>query len=157
MPHATPSSYLESKVKTASSAQLHLMLIEGALRFCTKAKQELEKNNEGHANEAMLRAMDIVGEMLAGVRGGESDINQKLVELYQFLFYTLTSAYVNTDASKLSDVMRILEFERETWQLACERVQTEQGGKAQSSKPSTPVVAPHVSQPTTSQGVSFEV
>lgn len=157
MPQATPSSYLESKVKTASTAQLHLMLIEGALRFCTKAQLELEKNNEGHANDAMLRAMDIVGEMLAGVRGGQSEINQKLVELYQYLFYTLTSAYVNTDATKLGDVMRILEFERETWQLACERVQTEQGDKVQPKPSSTPIVAPHVSQPSASQGVSFEV
>ncbi|MCO6043779.1 flagellar export chaperone FliS [Aeoliella sp. ICT_H6.2] len=156
MPQANPSSYLESKVKTASPAQLHLMLIEGALRFCTKAQHELGDNNEGHANEAMLRAMDIVGEMLAGVRGGESDINQKLCELYQFLFYTLTSAYVNTDATKLSDVMRILEFERETWQLACERAHTQQKGNARPTT-STPIVAPHIAQPTTAaQGLSFE-
>lgn len=156
MSQANPSSYLESKIMTASAPQLHLMLIEGAIRFCTKAQQELEKNNEGFANEAMVRAIDVVGELLAGVRGGESDINQKLSELYLFLFHTLTSAYVNTDSVKLADVVRILEFERETWQLACQRVQEEE----QSAKPAkSPIVAPHVTTAnlkSTETGLSLE-
>ena len=109
MSQPTPSNYLEHKVMTASPPRLHLMLIEGALRFCLKAEQQLEQGNEGYANDAMMRAIDIIGEMLVGVRSGESDINTKLSELYLFLFQTLTSAYVNTDATKLADVMRILD------------------------------------------------
>ncbi|WP_425400531.1 flagellar export chaperone FliS [Aeoliella sp.] len=160
MSQANPSTYLESKVMTASPAKLHLMLIEGGLRFCLKAQKDLEENNEGYANDAMMRALDIIGEMLVGVRGGQSDINQKLCDLYQFLFYTLTSAYVNTDAVKLADVIRILEFERETWQLACERAHADDSSEppAEHKKPAkTPVIAPHVAQATTpTQGLSFE-
>ena len=116
-----PSHYLESKILTASPPRLHLMLIEGAIRFGRKAEQHFEEGNEGYANESMVRSIDILGEMLAGVKHSKSEINKKLTDLYQFLFLTLTSAYVNTDAAKLADVLRILEFERETWQLACEK------------------------------------
>lgn len=149
-----PASYLESKVRTASPAQLHLMLIEGAIRFCTKAQQQLDSNNEGLASEAMVRGIDIVAELLAGVRGGESDINQKLSDLYLFLFHTLTSAYVNSDAVKLVDVLRILEFERETWQLACQRAHGEESPANPAAAPV--VVAPHVSPATTAGGFSLE-
>lgn len=151
-----PKSYLESRVMTASPAQLHLMLIEGAIRFGTSAKQELANNNEGRANEAMLRAIDIIGEMLAGVRGGQSDINQTLGDLYQFLFHTLTSAYVNTDAQKLEDVLRILEFERETWQLACERAHAEAKQQPSGDAVKAPIIASHIATPTSSGGLSLE-
>lgn len=118
MANVQRKEYLESKIRTASAPQLHLMLIEGAIRFCRRADTDLEANNEGSANEALLRGLDIVSEMLAGVRHSEDDLNVKLSELYKYLFYTLTSAYVNADRTKLADVLRILEFERETWQQA---------------------------------------
>ncbi|QDU57627.1 flagellar export chaperone FliS [Aeoliella mucimassa] len=156
MSQAKANVYLESKVMTASPAQLHLMLIEGAIRYCTKADQQWEKNNEGFANEALVRAIEIVGELLAGVRSGKSEITQKLSELYFYLFSTLTSAYVNGDRGKLADVMRILEFERETWQLACQRVHQSQ---EQEPPKSTTIVAPHVvaSEPNAVEsGFSFE-
>lgn len=159
MSQAQPSSYLESKLRTASPAQIHLMLIEGAVRFCTKAQQELEGNNEGLANEAMVRAIDIVGEMLAGVRGGDSDINKKLCDLYQYLLATLTSAYVNTDIAKLADVLRILQFERETWKLACQRVHGDSQAAKQSpakAATTTPIVAPQLGSPVPTEGFSLE-
>lgn len=155
MSQPKPTDYLESKLKTASSAQIHLMLIEGAVRFCTKAELELEKSNETLANESMVRAIDIVGEMLAGVGAGQSEINHKLRDLYQYLLGTLTSAYVNTDRAKLADVLRILQFERETWRLACQRVSDD-------GKPSTPaegkptIIAPQTNVPMPAEGFSLE-
>lgn len=139
MSQVHPKQYLESRIQTASAPQLHLMLIEGAIRFCRQAEFEIKANNEGNANQALLRALDIVSELLAGVRHDDSDLNQKLASLYQYLFYTLTSAYVNTDSAKLADVLRILEFERETWQLAVAKVRGEQ-------RPATPVVGQHLAE-----------
>jgi flagellar secretion chaperone FliS len=137
MSHPHPKQYLESRVQAASAPQLHLMLIEGAIRFCRQAEFEFKANNEQNANQALLRSLDIISELLAGVRHDESQLNQKLAGLYQYLFYTLTSAYVNADTEKLADVLRILEFERETWQLAVAKVRDEQ-------RPATPIVAPHL-------------
>jgi len=150
-----PSHYLKDRVLTASPPRLHLMLIEGALRFGNQAQQHLEKNDEEQANEAMVRAIEILGEMLAGVRHSDSEINQKLSELYQFLFYTLTSAYVNTDAAKLADVLRILEFERETWRLACERAASAETSDGEAAA-ATPVVAQHLASPSPTNGLSLE-
>lgn len=153
MSSAKQNEYFKSKVLTASAPQLHLMLIEGAVRFCRQAEQQLEANNEGHANEAMLRALDIISEMLAGVRHSESDINTKLADLYQFLFYTLTSAYVNTDRQKLADVVRILEFERETWLQAVQKIAVDTPEK---QAPTPHIGSDHVGSGPAAESFSFE-
>ncbi len=143
--------YLESKVKTASSAQLHLMLIEGAVRFARQAEQAMLRDEEAKANAALTKVIDVVAEMLAGVRHADTEINRRLEELYQYTFATAVSAYVNFDSGKLADVLRVLEFERETWRLACERVH------ASAAKPGAPIPAAHLAPMQTPAGVSFQV
>lgn len=154
MSQSKTSQYLESKIMTASPAQLHLMLIEGAIRFCRKAEQDLEAGNEGFANEAMVRAIEIIAEMMAGVRHSEDDVNVKLGDLYQYLFTTLTSAYVNTDATKLKDVLRILQFECETWRMACDSIGQEDS--APQATPTPVVATPHSSHQAPMGGLSIE-
>jgi flagellin-specific chaperone FliS len=65
--------------------------------------------------------IDIVGEMLAGVRENKSDLNGRIGALYLFLFRRVTEAKINSDASALAEALQILDFERQTWQLICEK------------------------------------
>ncbi len=83
---AQHSQYLESKVLTAAPHRLHLMLIEGAIRFGRQAEGLLHRGETAAAAAPLLRVVDIVGEMLAAVRGRNTDINKKLVDLYWYLF-----------------------------------------------------------------------
>lgn len=125
------------------------MLIEGAIRFCRQAEFELERENSIQAGHFLSRATDIVAEMLAGVRHDDSELNQNLASLYQYLFYTLAGAYSNSDRSQLADVLRLLEIERETWQMAVAKLR---------SQPGTPVIAQHLAGEgvVVEGGVSFE-
>ena len=150
----TPSDYLAAKVQTASPAQLHLMLIEGALRFLDQAEKAMIREEEVAANAALVRVMEIVEELLAGVRHSEDDINTKLASLYQFVFTQVSLAYVNADRAVVADARRILEFQRETWRQACELIAQEK-----SDAPAKPmaVPTPHLDSAPASQGVSFEV
>ncbi len=118
---ASPHDYLEQKIKTASSAQLHLMLIEGAIRFAQQADQAYLANNAEAAAVPLKRAMDIASELLAGVKHSQDEVNVKLAQLYQFIFTRLTMAYVNTDREKLAEAVSVLEYERETWRQACDQ------------------------------------
>ncbi len=160
MNRAGRSDYLESKILTASGPQLHLMLVEGAIRFVRQADQQYADNNEGNATSFLLRAMEIVEELIAGVRHDDHDINAKLAQLYSFLYRNLTSVYVNADREKLADVTRILEFQRDTWRLACEHIAKDStdGTTNTRSAPVKPVIvpAPHAGIATLSQSLSIE-
>jgi len=143
---ARHDSYLESRVLTAPPHRLHLMLIEGALRFGRQAETALRAGDTATASTPLMRTIDIVGEMLAGVRAGKSEINDKLAGFYWFVFRTLSAAKINDDVEKLSDSLRLLEYERETWQLVCDKLGSDVPdtvgspiGKVASRRPLTPL------------------
>jgi flagellar protein FliS len=116
------AQYLESKILTSPPHRLHLMLIEGAIRFGRQAEAELHAGDQAAASRPMMRMLDIVGELLAGVRQTRSELNDKLAGVYWFIFRRVSEATMYSDAAALADVMRLLEFERETWQKVCEKL-----------------------------------
>jgi flagellar protein FliS len=128
------SQYLESKVLTAPPHRLHLMLIEGAIRFGRQAEAELQTGDPASAAGPMMRVLDIVGELLAGVRQNEGKLNDKLAAVYWFIFRRVSEATMYSDAAALAEVLRLLEFERETWQRVCEKLGATSGMSAAASR-----------------------
>jgi flagellar protein FliS len=128
------SSYLESKVLTAPPQRLHLMLIEGAIRFGRQADEALRRGDTVAAAGPLLRVLDIVGEMLVGVREHKTELTRKIAELYLFIFRRVSAAKINADPAALGEAMKLLEFERQTWQRLCEKL----GGDTINAKPTAP-------------------
>src|SRR5262245_54124163 len=123
MSTAQNSQYLESKVLTAQPHRLHLMLIEGALRFGRQAEEALCRGHASGAAGPLLRVLDIVGELLVGVRANKTELNAKLADFYWFLFRSVSLAKIHGDATVLTKVLRLLEYERQTWQLVCDKLE----------------------------------
>ncbi|MEQ8847040.1 flagellar export chaperone FliS [Botrimarina sp.] len=163
--------YLEAKVRTANSAQLHLMLLDGAIRFAREAEKGVLRGDELAYHPPLLRAMDIVEELLVGVRHDTDALNAKLAQLYAYIYARLTSVYVNGDKQQVADAIRVLEIQRETWRLAVARL-TEDGpptaddrpaaaahpGGKVASRAKAPSPKPHLdgSHPATPGGLSIE-
>lgn len=151
--------YLEAKVETANSAQLHLMLLDGALRFGREAEKGVLRQDEQAYQPLLLKTMDIVEELLAGVRHAETDLNAKLAQLYTFVYSRLTSVYVNGDKTMAAEALRVLEFQRETWRQACESLSAEQAADKPSmgNGPKVKAPKPHLGGATTPvSGLSIE-
>jgi flagellar secretion chaperone FliS len=129
------NQYLESKVATASAHRLHLMLIEGAIRFGRQAEDALRRGDTQAAAAPLMRVVNIVGEMLAGVRGQETELNRKIAELYLFLFRRVAEAKINDDVEKLGEALRLLDFEQETWRLACDTQISQEAGSSTERQP----------------------
>ncbi|MEX2317329.1 MAG: flagellar export chaperone FliS [Pirellulales bacterium] len=158
---AQNAHYLESKILTATPQRLHLMLIEGAIRFGRQAETLLCRGDTAAASAPLLRAIDVVGEMLAGVRQQKSDVNTRLAELYWFLFRRLSEAKINSDAGKLAEAIKLLEYERATWQMVCEKATQADGNQSAaqgvSSQPVRQKYPAGISTNSTQAGFSFEV
>jgi flagellar secretion chaperone FliS len=116
------STYLESKVLTAPPQRLHLMLIEGAIRFGRQAEEALRRGARVSAAAPLLRTIDIVGELLAAVRANKSELNKKIADQYWFLLRRVSEAKINSDPEALVEALRLLEFERQTWQMLCDKL-----------------------------------
>lgn len=146
------AEYIASKVLTAPPHKLHLMLIEGAIRFGRRAEAALKQGDSASASAPLMRVLEIVGEMLVGVRESKSDLNQQLAELYLFVFRRVSEAKVNDDVDKLVEALELLEFERETWQLACQNQQSDEVDQAAPADDRPGNATPHL--PGTSSGAT---
>ncbi len=150
-PKYVAQKYLEQEVLNAPPQKLRLLLIEGAIRNIARAKQLWSENRE-QAGEAIVRAQEIVAQLLAGM---DPDRRQPLLRevaaIYTYVFRTLAIAHLQQHEKSLDDAVRVLEVERETWRQLCEQMGV-----------SSATLTPHFTQPTrplgreSSAGISFE-
>lgn len=116
----TGNDYLEMEVLTAIPQKLQLMLIEGALRFGNQTRRYWKLGDIAAANESLIRAQEIVAEIIASLNPHESpDLVRRIVNVYLFVNRRLIEANFQRSEAKLADALRVLEVERETWRLAC--------------------------------------
>lgn len=117
--------YLKAAVLTASQEQLHLMLLDGAIRFVTTAREAIEAKQIEAAYNALDRAQRIIQELDGGMR---REANPELVDrtrsLYAFIFRRLIDAGITRDLKAVDDALKILRAQRETWTLLMEKIAT---------------------------------
>jgi flagellar protein FliS len=122
MHHTQSNEYLVTEVLTAAPQKLHLMLIDAAVRQCERARQLWHERNDELAGEAIVKAQDIITELIAGLNYEEhSDLSRRVAAIYNFVFRSLVTAHLHRDAKSLAEAVRVLEIERDTWRQVCER------------------------------------
>lgn len=148
----TSSQYLEGKILTASQPRLHLMLLEAAVRHCRTAHRAGGNEFWGEFNATLGKAMDIVEELVTSVcrQRSKTEVSEQLEEQYSFLFRELAACRFSMDLDKLQSCLKLLDYERETWKLACEKLEDQTVTR--------PVVAaPHMPITTTFAGEGFSL
>jgi flagellar protein FliS len=115
--------YLVTEVMTAPPQKLQLMLIDAAIRFAAKAKEQWRAGANFEAGESILRCQEIVTQILAGIRpDADRPLASKISAIYGFVFRCLVAAHLRSDAGKLDEAVSVLQVERETWQALCTRL-----------------------------------
>ncbi|MDR1964573.1 MAG: flagellar export chaperone FliS [Planctomycetaceae bacterium] len=115
-------NYLQAEVHTATPQKLQLLLVEAAIKNIHRTKQFWKDQRYDDGIETLARAQDIVAEILCSLdREGSPDIAKKLASIYLFIFRRLAEGGMSHDEQKLDDALRVLNSERETWRLVCEK------------------------------------
>jgi flagellar protein FliS len=122
---AAQSRYLDAKVQTASQPELQLMMLDGALRFGRQAQQLWNQPEQQAEHERLLdRTFDIVEELVRSTILGSSEASKRLEEEYAFVYRQLARARLGREANALETALKLLEFHRDTWKLACEKMKS---------------------------------
>ncbi|MFI4882673.1 MAG: flagellar export chaperone FliS, partial [Phycisphaerales bacterium JB064] len=128
MPPESAMSYLRSQVMSASPAELRLMLLDGAIKFAVQGRQGLLDKNYEQSFEGISQCRAIITELAVGVnRQADPDLCDRVTSIFMFMFGELTEANMEKDTDRIQRVIELLEFERETWRLAIERVKQDKG------------------------------
>jgi flagellar protein FliS len=115
-------NYLQAEVHTATPQKLQLMLIEAAIKNIHRTKQAWNDLRYDDGIETLSRAQDIIAEILCSLDKDRSpEIAPKLASIYLFIFRRLAESGMSHDEQKLEDALRVLNSERETWRLVCEK------------------------------------
>ena len=114
---AIPAAYAQynnSKVLTASPAELTLMLYEGAIKFCNIAIMAVEKKDVQKAHTNIVKIENIVN-YLQSTLDMKYPVSQDFDRIYVYLQQRLTQANMKKDPEILNEVCGHLRSLRDTW------------------------------------------
>jgi flagellar protein FliS len=109
------SSYRETQVKTASKGKLVVLLYDGLLRYLDVALEHLPKKKFDVVNENLLKAQDIIAELMMSLNFVAGDISQKLLSLYTFFNTKLVEGNVKKETAPILFVRKMAGELREAW------------------------------------------
>jgi flagellar protein FliS len=148
MTHTTDETYLATEVLTAPPQKRHLMLVAAALRHARAAQAARRQHRHEPAAESLLRAQEIVGELLAGLRTDQApEITRKVAAVYVFIYRSLVTAHLRQSDSDLESAIAVLQEELLTWQAVCAQLPAD---PAAASPAALPGETPSAAAPTAS-------
>jgi flagellar protein FliS len=119
--------YRATRVETAGSVDLVVMLYQGAVKFIRLGLEAIERRDLQTAHTNLVRAQEIVIELTGSLNheaGGE--IAQQLSSLYDYCYRQLVAANVKKDPAPAREVMGILRELGTAWQqIAIRQRQTQ--------------------------------
>ena len=114
---ALPNAYAKynnSKVLTASPAELTLMLYEGAIKFCNIAIMGIEQNDIEKAHINIRKVEKIIDEFRATL-DRKYPVAEDFERVYVYLLQRLLEANIKKDKAILEEVNMHLRSMRDNW------------------------------------------
>jgi len=114
------NQYNQVQIKTANKGKLIVMLYQGAIRFMKRALILLEKKDMEGKGNALIRAQDIVLELLYSLDQGLLDQGDELAlnlqRLYLYSYRRLVHANVHLDTDAVDEVIKLMENLLQAWE-----------------------------------------
>lgn len=125
---ALPGAYAQynnSKVLTASPAELTLMLYDGSIKFCNIAIDAVERKDIAKAHANIVKVENII-DYLRKTLDMKYPVAQDFERMYVYLEDRLVAANIKKDKEILEEVNTHLHSIRDTWKEVM-RINREKG------------------------------
>lgn len=114
--------YQNSKVMTATPAELTLMLFDGAIKFCNMAVLSIEKNDMNNAHINIVKAENIIQEFRSTL-DPKFPVAKDFDVMYDYIFRRLFDANIAKDTEILEEALGFIRDMRDTWKEAMKLAQ----------------------------------
>lgn len=108
------AQYNNSKILTASPAELTLMLYEGAIKFCNIAIDALERKDIQRAHTNIIKVENII-DYLRQTLDMQYPVAQEFEKMYVYLGDRLIEGNLKKDKEILEEISTHLRSIRDTW------------------------------------------
>lgn len=121
MPARNPfAEYTQSKILTASPAEVTLMLYEGAIKFCNIAIIAIENGETEKAHVNIKKTQRIIEEF-RNTLDHKYEVAKDFDNIYIYLLQRLLEANMTKDKAILEEVNMHLRSVRDTWKEVMKR------------------------------------
>lgn len=110
-------SYKENSVTTACPEELVVLMYRGLEKFIKQGQVYIKDKNYEKANEVLLKAQDIVSELILSL-DMEIEMSGQLYALYDFLMTCLREGNIKKESSILREALGIVTGLKEAWEGA---------------------------------------
>lgn len=114
MANNAAAAYKDSKILTASPAELTLMLYEGAIKFCNIALMSMEKNEIAKVNQNIIKAEKIIQEFRVTLDFRYSSAKDFDL-VYDYIYRRLVEANIKKNADILNEALGYIREMHDTW------------------------------------------
>lgn len=123
MPVNAALAYQNNKIKSATPAELTLMLYEGAIKFCNMAIDGIDAKDISKANTNIIKAEKIITHLRVTLDFKYS-VAQEFDTVYDYLYGRLVMANIRKDKSILEEALEHLREMRDTWKQVMKLTKT---------------------------------
>ena len=124
-------NYLRTQVATATPEQLQMMLYDGAIRFAEQARPALAARSWEASYNAISRSQKIITELTSSLRHDIApELCGRLASIYNFIYRKLVEANVEHKVESLDEAIKILRFQRETWEMLLKQLGRQKAAEA---------------------------
>lgn len=117
------AQYNNSKVLTASPAELTLMLYDGAIKFTNIAIMAIEKKDVEKAHNNIVKVEKIINEFRATL-DSKYEVSKDFDRVYVYMLQRLLEGNIKKDPEILEEVNTHLRSMRDTWKQVMEANRT---------------------------------
>lgn len=108
------AAYQNSKVLTASPAELTLMLYEGAIKFGNIALMGMEENNYEKTSNNIIKVQNIISEFLTTLNY-KYEVAKDFEIVYKYIMDKLVEANIKKEKEPLEEALGHLRDMRNNW------------------------------------------
>jgi flagellar protein FliS len=109
-------AYSRAQATGSSQGELLVLLYRGAARFCSKARLQLRDNDVEGAHNSLIRAQDIMVELIVGLKPGADPTVDNLCGLHNYIYRLLYDANMKKSIDLVDEAVVHLRELLETWE-----------------------------------------
>lgn len=123
------AQYQNSRIMTASPAELTLMLYEGAIKFGNMAIVAMENNEPSKAHENVVKVEKII-QNFRETLDRKYPVWEEFEKIYVYLLRRCHEANIAKDPEIMQEVVKHLRSMRDNWKEVMKKVATDQSNPA---------------------------
>lgn len=107
-------TYQTNAVKTASGAQLTMMLYNGCIKFIKHGIKAAEEQNFESKNKNIQKAQNIIQELMLTL-DQSMDISKEMLSMYEYIHHQLQNGNIKNDLTSLQEALEYVIDFRDAW------------------------------------------